>query len=191
MYTGNVADAFGAPDASAYATLPLPAGAAVQTHGYIVPSDAYALASYQEQIVRDHALYVQPEQHAHELQAANNANNTHNDAAPGASVTVDVQKNNQDQIAALVSSRDREVTQLQTTLAMPLAHFNAKFIWHCIMNIEQDCEYVVFLFSSFQSPIPRRPPSSTVPREMCDIVALGTGLGYHATNGIASSGPMP
>lgn len=141
VYSGAVVDGFGAPDASAYATLPLPAGAAVQTHGYIVPTDAYALASYQEQIAREHALYVQPEQHVHDLQAANNAN-IQNDAGAGVSLTVDVQKNNQDQIAALVNSRDREVTLLQTTLAMPLAHFNAKFIWHCIMNIEQDCDPV-------------------------------------------------
>lgn len=47
---------------------------------------------------------------------------------------------NDDQLAALVSSREREVTDLQSTLSLPLATFNAKFIWHYIMNIEPDCE---------------------------------------------------
>jgi hypothetical protein len=53
---------------------------------------------------------------------------------------------NQEQITALVNSREKEVTELQTTLAVPLAAFNAKFVWHCIMNIESDCEYVYFSF---------------------------------------------
>jgi len=69
------------------------------------------------------------------------------DAAPTGVDAVIVPADNQEQIAALVNSREKEVTELQTTLAVPLAAFNAKFVWHCIMNIERDCEYVYFLFS--------------------------------------------
>jgi len=62
------------------------------------------------------------------------------DAAPTGAEAVIVPADNQEQIAALVNSREKEVTELQTTLAVPLAAFNAKFVWHCIMNIERDCE---------------------------------------------------
>jgi hypothetical protein len=67
------------------------------------------------------------------------------DAAPTGADAATVPADNQEQIAALVNSREKEVTELQTTLAVPLAAFNAKFVWHCIMNIERDCEYVYFL----------------------------------------------
>lgn len=74
------------------------------------------------------------------------------DAAPTGADTMTVPADNQEQIAALVNSREKEVTELQTTLAVPLAAFNAKFIWHCIMNIERDCEYVLFLLKFIPSP---------------------------------------
>ena len=68
------------------------------------------------------------------------------DAVPTGADVATVPADNQEQIAALVNSREKEVTELQMTLAVPLAAFNAKFVWHCIMNIERDCEYV-YIFS--------------------------------------------
>ena len=45
-----------------------------------------------------------------------------------------------DSLAALVSSRERDVKRLLATLATPLANWNAKFIWHCIMKLQGPCE---------------------------------------------------
>ena len=160
MLTSRVEDAFIGPVAHGAAMLPQ---ASQAQQGPFMPSsiaqDSYSPSSvyYQEQFVQTQVV-------------------EHNaDAGPAVSVPTEMQKNNQEQIAALVSSREREVNELQTTLAVPLAHFNAKFIWHCIMNIERDCECV--LLSSFHplvlfSYFPTLPRRADRPRELCDIVAV-------------------
>ncbi|KAG8753184.1 hypothetical protein FRC14_006329 [Serendipita sp. 396] len=135
----NAEDVFGAPDASAFATLAIPAAAVGQNQAYLASSATYSQVAYQEQIAQVYSAYVQGEQPAQDKQADLNIK-TLAEAGQAVTVPAETQKTNQEQIAALVNSRDREVTQLQTTLAMPLAHFNAKFIWHCIMNIERDCD---------------------------------------------------
>ncbi|KAG8833996.1 hypothetical protein FRC17_009722 [Serendipita sp. 399] len=135
----NAEDVFGAPDVSAFATLAVPAAAVGQSQVYLATGETYAQTAYQEQITHDYSVYAQVEQQAQDKQVDLNIK-TLTEAGQTVAVPAEAQKNNQEQIAALVNSRDREVTQLQTTLAMPLAHFNAKFIWHCIMNIERDCD---------------------------------------------------
>lgn len=46
----------------------------------------------------------------------------------------------QDSLTALVNARERDVKRLLSTLATPLANWNAKFIWHCIMKLPGVCE---------------------------------------------------
>lgn len=131
VLSNRVDDAFIGTVAHGAAILPLAHSLSQAQGGPLMPSivaqDSYSPSSYyQDQFVQAQVLDGQL------------SNNT--DAGSAVTVPTDMQKNNQEQIAALVSSREREVTELQTTLAVPLAHFNAKFIWHCIMNIERDCE---------------------------------------------------
>ena len=45
-----------------------------------------------------------------------------------------------DSLTALVNARERDVKRLLSTLATPLANWNAKFIWHCIMKLPGACE---------------------------------------------------
>lgn len=140
MLSSRVEDAFIGPVAHGAAMLPLVHGHSQAQGLSLMPSiaqNSYSPSSYyQEQFAQAQQFHPEGEHNA--------------DAVPAAiSVPTDVQKNNQEQISALVNSREREVNELQTTLAVPLAHFNAKFIWHCIMNIERDCECV---FISFDPP---------------------------------------
>lgn len=133
-------DTFIGPDASADRTLLLPAAARSQAHhAPVVSSQVYVQSDLQEQIEAAQGLLFQMDPQSAGADAVLNMKSF---IEAGAAVTVptDMQKNNQEQIAALVNSRERDVNELQATLAVPLASFNAKFIWHCIMNIEHDCE---------------------------------------------------
>jgi hypothetical protein len=129
-----------------------------QAQGHLMPMtlDNYSSTDYQDEYTSALSRQFSADSRSSNLEAELN-NKSLTEAGPAVTVPADTQKNNQEQIAALVSSREREVNELQTTLAVPLAHFNAKFIWHCIMNIEQDCEYVLPVycssFSTHASPI--------------------------------------
>lgn len=132
-------DAFTGSDASADRKLPLPAAARSQAHVPVLASQAYAPSDLQEQIEGTQGTGFQMDPQSAGPDAALNIK-PFNEAGAAVAVPAEMQKNNPEQIAALVNSRERDVNELQTTLAVPLASFNAKFIWHCIMNIEHDCE---------------------------------------------------
>lgn len=115
----------------------------MQTQGHVALFDqhsslTYGLNAFPEFPVLDAPIAIEQDFHMASHSQPANSKTLAADAAtavdppPGAG--------NQEQIAALVNSREKEVTELQATLAVPLAAFNAKFIWHCIMNIERDCE---------------------------------------------------
>jgi hypothetical protein len=132
-------DTFTGSDASADRKLQLPAAARSQAHVPVVSSQVYGPPDLQEQIEATQGLVFQTDSQSAGPDAAHNMK-SFNEAGAAVAVPAEMQKNNQEQIAALVNSRERDVNELQTTLAVPLASFNAKFIWHCIMNIEHDCE---------------------------------------------------
>lgn len=140
---------------------PLPAMPMSQAQASLLnmSMDGYSPSYYQDQYAQAHSRGFSADFQAYNQEADLSNNTSLTDAGPAVTVPADMQKNNQEQIAALVNSREREVNELQTTLAVPLAHFNAKFIWHCIMNIERDCEYVyLYLFFIVVN-------SPTLPRE--------------------------
>jgi hypothetical protein len=143
VLSNRVEDAFTGSVAHGAAMLPLPPLGLCQAQGQLMPMalDSYSPTDYSDQYISDQSRRFPADFLPSNPEADLNSKSL-TEAGPAVTVPADTQKNNQEQIAALVSSREREVNELQTTLAVPLAHFNAKFIWHCIMNIERDCEYV-------------------------------------------------
>lgn len=160
MLSNRVEEAFTGSVAHGAAMLPLPPLGLCQAQGQLMPMtlDSYSPTDYSDQYISDQSRRFPADFLPSNPEADLNSKSL-TEAGPAVTVPADTQKNNQEQIAALVSSREREVNELQTTLAVPLAHFNAKFIWHCIMNIERDCEYVFLIhyLSTFILPEVKSP----------------------------------
>ena len=147
MLSDRAEDAFTGAIAHGAATLPLSAQgmSQAQSHPPSKTRDSYSPSYYQDPYAEDQSRCFSADFQSPDPEADLNSKPV-TEVGPAVTVPTDMQKNNQEQIVALVNSREREVSELQTTLAVPIAHFNAKFLWHCIMNIERDCEYVFIFF---------------------------------------------